>query len=57
MQIVELKAGAPVFEAGQDVDSALFPFDSLIISLQTEIAGGRSVEVESIGMKEPRAGS
>lgn len=56
MHIVELEAGTPVFRAGRDVTASLFPFDGLIISLQIEIAGGRSVEVASIGMEGAAGG-
>lgn len=51
MQIVQLEAGATVLEAGQSADVSLFPFDGLIISLQVEISGSRSVEVASVGME------
>jgi CRP-like cAMP-binding protein len=50
-EIVELEAGATVLHAGEKVTASLFPFDGLIVSLQLEIAGGRSVEVASIGME------
>lgn len=50
LEIVELEAGATVLKAGDEVSRTLFPFDGLIISLQIEIAGARSVEVASIGM-------
>lgn len=56
VEIVELEAGAPVMTAGQNVTRSLFPFDGLIISLQIEMAGSRSVEVASIGMEGAAGG-
>lgn len=51
MTIVELEAGTTVLLAGQSAEASLFPFDGLIISLQIEMNGSRSVEVASIGME------
>jgi CRP-like cAMP-binding protein len=51
MEVVELEAGGVVLDAGQPVVGALFPYDGLIVSLQVEITGTRSVEVASIGME------
>jgi CRP-like cAMP-binding protein len=51
MQIADLESGAIMLEAGQNAETVLFPFDGLIISLQIEILGTRSVEVASIGME------
>ncbi|MEO6360989.1 MAG: Crp/Fnr family transcriptional regulator [Sphingomicrobium sp.] len=47
--IVNLEAGDTVFERGKPVESSLFPFDSTMVSLVVELAGGRSIEVASIG--------
>ena len=47
--IVELDAGSEVLRAGEPVERTLFPFDSLMVSIIVELAGGRSVEVASIG--------
>jgi len=51
MEVVALEAGATVVDAGQDISASLFPFDGLIISLQIEMSGSRSVEVAAIGME------
>jgi CRP-like cAMP-binding protein len=51
LAIEELEAGAPILQAGDDVTRSLFPFDGLVVSLQIEIAGNRSVEVASVGME------
>ena len=51
MEVIELEAGATVVDAGQDISASLFPFDGLIISLQIEMSGSRSVEVAAIGME------
>jgi hypothetical protein len=40
-----------VLQAGHSAEASLFPFEGLIISLQIEMAGNRSVEVASIGME------
>ena len=47
--LVELEAGDKVLTAGQAVERTLFPFGPLMISLIVDLAGGRSVEVASIG--------
>lgn len=49
MTIVSLEAGSTVLQAGMLVDQSLFPFDGLMVSMIVELAGGRSVEVASIG--------
>jgi len=49
MTIVELTPGDSVLTAGGMVDRSLFPFDGLMVSMIVELAGGRSVEVASIG--------
>lgn len=51
MEIVELEAGDTVLRAGDRAKVSLFPYDGLIISLQVEMNGSRSVEVASIGME------
>jgi CRP-like cAMP-binding protein len=51
MTVVEFEAGATVLEAGHSAEASLFPFEGLIISLQIEMAGNRSVEVASVGME------
>lgn len=48
-EVVTLKPGDPVFRRGQHVGASLFPFGSTMISLVVELAGGRSIEVASIG--------
>jgi len=47
--IVSLDLAATVLRRGVDVDSALFPFGSTMISLVVDMDDGRSVEVASIG--------
>ncbi len=47
--IVNPTVGEVVLEAGAPVERTLFPFGSLIVSLMVDLAGGRSVEVASIG--------
>ena len=49
MTIVELEPGQSVLTAGGQVERSLFPFDGLMVSMIVEMAGGRSVEVASIG--------
>ncbi|RST30029.1 Crp/Fnr family transcriptional regulator [Sphingomonas ginkgonis] len=46
---VQLGVGQPVMRAGELVTRTLFPFDSAMVSLIVDLAGGRSVEVASIG--------
>ena len=48
-KLVDLDVGATVLSRGVDVDSALFPFGSTMISLVVDLDDGRSVEVASIG--------
>lgn len=49
MSFVELAAGDTVLQAGSPVEQSLFPFDSLVVSMMVQLAGGRSVEVASVG--------
>ena len=49
MTLVQLEAGDNVLTAGSLVERSLFPFDALVVSMMVELAGGRSVEVASIG--------
>lgn len=49
MSLLSLEAGSTIMTAGIPVDSSLFPFDSLMISMMVQLRGGRSVEVASIG--------
>ena len=48
-RIVDLDPAATVLRRGVEVDSALFPFGSTMISLVVDMDDGRSVEVASIG--------
>jgi CRP-like cAMP-binding protein len=47
--LVQLAPGEIVLERGVHVASSLFPIGSTMISMVAELAGGRSVEVASIG--------
>lgn len=47
--IVELDVGQSVLSAGQHVTQTVFPFGGSMVSMIVELAGGRSVEVASIG--------
>lgn len=49
MKVIELASGDQVLSAGDNVHRSLFPFDGTMVSMQRELAGGRSVEVASIG--------
>jgi len=49
MSSLDLKAGDQLFAAGHEVDHAIFPIDTLMISLLVDLDRGRSVEVASIG--------
>ncbi|WP_344707840.1 Crp/Fnr family transcriptional regulator [Sphingomonas swuensis] len=51
MRVLTLESGTCMLDAGDTVTTSLFPFDGLIVSLQIEISGNRSVEVASIGME------
>ncbi len=47
--MVQLSAGEVVLRRGDAVHSSLFPIGTTMISMGVELAGGRSVEVASIG--------
>jgi CRP-like cAMP-binding protein len=47
--LVELSAGETVLKRGESVRSSLFPVGSTMISMGIVLAGGRSIEVASIG--------
>jgi CRP-like cAMP-binding protein len=47
--MVELQTGAVVLTRGDQVRSSLFPVGPTMISMSVELAGGRSVEVASVG--------
>src|SRR5437868_5736580 len=47
--LVQLVAGDVVLQRGEDVRASLFPVGSTMISMGLELAGGRSIEVASIG--------
>ncbi|CAA9513856.1 MAG: cAMP-binding proteins - catabolite gene activator and regulatory subunit of cAMP-dependent protein kinases [uncultured Sphingomonas sp.] len=49
MTAIDLHAGDTVLQAGATVDSSVFPYSGLVVSLIVELSGGRSVEVASIG--------
>lgn len=48
-RLVSLDGGESVLFPGDTATESLFPFDGLMVSLQRELAGGRSVEVAAIG--------
>ncbi|HET7316326.1 MAG TPA: Crp/Fnr family transcriptional regulator [Sphingomicrobium sp.] len=47
--IVELPVGQVVHERGSDVDATYFLFGTAMVSLVVDLAGGRSIEVASLG--------
>ena len=47
--IVELRLGQVLHPRGTDVQATYFPFDKAMVSLVIDLAGGRSIEVASIG--------
>ena len=47
--VVELEPDSLVLRRGDDVEVSLFPFGPTMISMSVELAGGRTVEVASIG--------
>ncbi len=49
IQVVRLNVGDTVLSTGENMLRSLFPFDGLMVSLQRELSGGRSVEVAAIG--------
>jgi CRP-like cAMP-binding protein len=49
IELVGLSGGTVVLSAGELTDRTYFPFDGLMVSMQRELSGGRSVEVAAIG--------
>ena len=49
--LVQLSAGEVVLNRGDQVEASLFPIGATMISLAVELAGGRTVEVASIGLR------
>ena len=47
--LLELSAGEIVLNRGDDVESTVFPIGQTMITMDVELAGGRSIEVASIG--------
>jgi CRP-like cAMP-binding protein len=50
-EMVDLIAGEVVLRRGDEVKASLFPIGPTIISMAIELAGGRSVEVASVGLR------
>jgi CRP-like cAMP-binding protein len=50
-ELVQLHAGEIVLSRGSQVKSSLFPVGQTMISMAVELAGGRTVEVASIGLR------
>jgi CRP-like cAMP-binding protein len=50
-EMIELAAGDVVLNRGAQVESSLFPVGQTMISLAVELAGGRTIEVASIGFR------
>lgn len=48
-KLVEFRLGETVQGRGDDVSSTYFPFGAAMVSLVVDLAGGRSIEVASIG--------
>lgn len=48
-RIISYGGGDSLLPAGETPSQSVFPFDGLIVSLQCQLAGGRSVEVAAIG--------
>ncbi|GLR47886.1 transcriptional regulator [Sphingomonas astaxanthinifaciens DSM 22298] len=48
-ELISFDGGDIVLETGDVTRRSLFPFDGLMISMQRELSGGRSVEVAAIG--------
>lgn len=48
-EVVTFSGGEIVLSAGELLGQTLFPFDGLMVSMQRELSGGRSVEVAAIG--------
>jgi len=51
VDLVELEAGELVFSRGADVGQSLFPSGQTMVSMIVDLAGGRSIEVASIGQE------
>jgi CRP-like cAMP-binding protein len=49
--MVRLEPGEVVLNRGDQVEASLFPIGATMISLAVELAGGRTVEVASIGLR------
>ena len=49
--IVQLKAGETALSRGDQVTSSLFPIGPTLISMEVELAGGRTVEVALVGLR------
>lgn len=49
IELIALSGGEVVLFAGELMGRTLFPFDGLMVSMQRELSGGRSVEVAAIG--------
>jgi CRP-like cAMP-binding protein len=47
--VIDLDGGETVLRRGEDVDASLFPFGSTMVSMVVDLAGGKSIEVASIG--------
>jgi CRP-like cAMP-binding protein len=50
-EMVQLTAGEVVLNRGDQVNASLFPVSPTVISMAVELAGGRTVEVASIGLR------
>jgi DNA-binding transcriptional regulator YhcF (GntR family) len=50
-RIVELKVGDVPLRRGDQVQTSLFPIGPTLITMEVEIAGGRTVEVAMIGLR------
>ncbi len=50
-ELVQLEAGEIVLSRGGQVNASLFPVGQTMISMAVELAGGRTVEVASIGLR------
>lgn len=49
--MVQLRSGEVVLSRGDPVQASLFPVDSTMISISVDLAGGRSIEVASVGRR------
>jgi CRP-like cAMP-binding protein len=50
-EMVQLTAGEVVLSRGDQVSASLFPVSPTVVSMAVELAGGRTVEVASIGLR------